>query len=272
LFPLDLDDHRQNHRAAFRVFEQEGADVVVSGYQLYEDQAHIKDFPWQPTDDFIARQLGEGLDKGSHYSAFLFRRSFVQDIPHRTSFPAADFASRDDRCFILEVALRKPVIAAHPGHALCHRQHAKGRLQFQSGLRSVGTNIQHLLIYRQILGALNRAVEEQIWTFRDSELAKGPQTCPYTGEAVTKDNYHVDHPDPTFFELQAKWFEKTGLTPAGIKISDGSKNEIGRQMTDREQKKSWQAFHLGNARLRLLSPLGNLSGAKIEANRRMRAK
>jgi len=140
----------------FAIGQQEGADVVVSGYQLYEDQAHIKDFPWQPTDDFIARQLGEGLDKGSHYSAFLFRRSFVQDIPHRTSFPAADFASRDDRCFILEVALRKPVIAAHPGHALCHRQHAKGRLQFQSGLRSVGTNIQHLLIYRQILGALNR--------------------------------------------------------------------------------------------------------------------
>lgn len=127
-------------------------------------------------------------------------------------------------------------------------------------------------IRSMVLGALNRAVEEQIWTFRDSELAKGPQTCPYTGEAVTKDNYHVDHPDPTFFELQAKWFEETGLTPAGIKISDGSENEIGRQMTDREQKKSWQAFHLGNARLRLLSPLGNLSGAKIEANRRMRAK
>jgi uncharacterized protein DUF3223 len=127
-------------------------------------------------------------------------------------------------------------------------------------------------IRSMVLGALNRAVDEQIWAFRDSELAKGPQTCPYTREAITKDNYHVDHPDPTFFELQTKWFEETGLTPADIKISDGSENEIGRQMTDLEQKESWRAFHLANARLRLLSPLGNLSGAKIEANRRMRAK
>lgn len=127
-------------------------------------------------------------------------------------------------------------------------------------------------IRSMVLGALNRAIDEQIWTFRDSELAKGPQSCPYTKEAVTKDNYHVDHPDPTFLELHTKWFEETGLTPADIKISDGSENEIGRQMTDMDQKESWQAFHLANARLRLLSPLGNLSGAKIEANRRMRAK
>jgi hypothetical protein len=123
-----------------------------------------------------------------------------------------------------------------------------------------------------VLGALNRAVDEQIWTFRDSELARGPQTCPYTKEAITKDNYHVDHPDPTFFELHTRWFEETGLTLADIKISDGSENEIGRQMTDLGQKKSWQAFHQANARLRLLSPFGNLSGAKIEANRRIRAK
>jgi hypothetical protein len=123
-----------------------------------------------------------------------------------------------------------------------------------------------------VLGALNRAVDEQIWAFRDSELAKGPQTCPYTNEPITKDNYHVDHPDPTFFELHTRWFEQTGLTPADIKISAGSENEIGRQMTDPAQRESWQAFHRANARLRLLSPLGNLSGAKIEANRRIRAK
>jgi hypothetical protein len=127
-------------------------------------------------------------------------------------------------------------------------------------------------IRSMVLGALNRAVDEQIWAFRDSELAKGPQTCPYTNEPITKDNYHVDHPDPTFFELHTRWFEQTGLTPADIKISAGSENEIGRQMTDPAQRESWQAFHRANARLRLLSPLGNLSGAKIEANRRIRAK
>jgi hypothetical protein len=43
--------------------------------------------------------------------------------------------------------------------------------------------------------------------------------------------------------------------PADIKITDGSDNQIGRQMTDRGQKEFWQAFHQANARLRLLSPL-----------------
>jgi glycosyltransferase involved in cell wall biosynthesis len=139
--------------------EQQHADLVVSGYHAYRDQTLIKTFPWEPTDDFIARQLGEGLTQGSHYSAFLFRRSFIQGIPHRTNFAAADFASRDDRCFILEVALRKPVIAVHDGQALCHRHHDRGRLQFRSGLRGVGTNLQHLQIYRQILAMLSRAGE-----------------------------------------------------------------------------------------------------------------
>lgn len=127
-------------------------------------------------------------------------------------------------------------------------------------------------IRSMVLGALNRAVDEQIWAFRDSELAKGTQTCQYSGETITKDNYHVDHPDPTFLELHTKWFAQTGLQPTDISISDGCDNEIGRQMTDLPQKRSWQEFHRANARLRLLSPNGNLSGAKIEANRRMRAK
>lgn len=158
---LDSDDWLvagANHDQ-FAIGQRENADLIVSGYHYYRDQNLVRTFPWQPTDDFIARQLGEDLANGSHYSAFLFRRSFVQDIPHRTQFPAADFASRDDRCFILEVALRNPVIAVHDEPALCHRHHDRARLQFASGLRSVGTNIQHLLIYRQILSLLKRSGE-----------------------------------------------------------------------------------------------------------------
>jgi glycosyltransferase involved in cell wall biosynthesis len=158
---LDSDDwlNEGANEEQVAIAEREGADLVVSGYDLYRDQVMTKRLPWQPTDDFISRQLGEGLDKGSHYSGFLFRRSFVRGIPHRTLFPAADFASRDDRCYVLEVAIRHPVIAVHEGAALCHRQHERARLQFQSGLRSVGTNIQHLVIYRQILAMLARAGE-----------------------------------------------------------------------------------------------------------------
>lgn len=122
-----------------------------------------------------------------------------------------------------------------------------------------------------VAGALNRAVDEQIWAFRDSELAKGTHICPYTGALITKDSYHVDHPNPTFFELHTQWLSQSGLQITDIQLSDGSDNEIGRRMMDPAQKESWQQFHRAHARLRLLSPLGNLSAAKIEANRRMRA-
>jgi glycosyltransferase involved in cell wall biosynthesis len=158
---LDSDDwlNEGANEEQFALGERASADLVVSGYDLYQDLTMMERLPWRPTDDFISRQLGEDLSNGSHYSAFLFRRSFVQGIPHRTLFPAADFASRDDRCYVLEVAVRQPVIAVYEGTALCHRRHEKPRLQFQSGLRSVGTNIQHLVIYRQILALLARAGE-----------------------------------------------------------------------------------------------------------------
>ena len=112
---------------------------------------------WIPTDDFMAQQLG--VTGGSHYSAFLFSHELVKDLPHRTLFPASDFASRDDRYFMLEVALRNPKIAICEMPTLCHRHHEKGRLQFQGRLRGVGTNIQHLYIYRHILSLLERRGE-----------------------------------------------------------------------------------------------------------------
>ena len=141
----------------FEIAERERADVTVSGADAYHDDVLIKRVPWVLTDDFIAQQLGES--DGSHYSSFLFRREFITDLPHRCNFPAYDFAARLDRCFILEVALRHPKISECPTPALCHRHHGKGRLQFRGGVRGVGTNIQHLLIYRQILNLLDQRGE-----------------------------------------------------------------------------------------------------------------
>jgi glycosyltransferase involved in cell wall biosynthesis len=140
------------------IARKENADVVVAGVDFYHDNTFIETQAWFSTDDFIAHQLGEA--PGSHYSAFLFRREFVQDIPHRTLFPASDFASRDDRCFILEVALRHPRIAISSKSSLCHRHHhSKQRLQFRAGLSSVGSNIQFLYILRQILHMLEERGE-----------------------------------------------------------------------------------------------------------------
>lgn len=143
--------------AQLAMAEETGADVVVAGYDLYRDGAYEAHSPWVHCDDFIAQQLGEC--DSSHYSAFTFRRELVEEIPHRTSFPAANFASRDDRCFMIEVALAHPEVAVYEEAGLCHRHHEKGRLQFRQGLGSVGTNIQHLRIYRQTLRLLEERGE-----------------------------------------------------------------------------------------------------------------
>ncbi len=156
---LDSDDWLNSgaNDIQFAIAQREDADVVVAGMDIYHNETLIQRLPWEPTDDFIAQQLGEGY--GSHYSAFLMRRAFVNNIPHRTLFPASDFASRDDRCFVLELALRYPRVAVAPEPTLCHRSHDRPRLQFHGGLRGVGTNIQTLYIYRQILRVLEERHE-----------------------------------------------------------------------------------------------------------------
>ena len=153
---LDSDDwlNPESNERQFDIAERAQADVVVAGLDFYQDDAFVKTDPWCDTDDFIAQQLGEAL--GSHYSAFLFRKRFIEEIPHRTLFPSSDFASRDDRCFILEVALRNPKIVVCSMPTLCYHHHTKGRLQFKGGLRGVGINIQHVYIYRRILRLLEQ--------------------------------------------------------------------------------------------------------------------
>ena len=156
---LDSDDwlNPGANERQFEIAESTQADVIVAGFDNYQDDALVETYSWCDTDNFIAQQLGESF--GSHYSAFLFRKSFIEDIPHRTLFASSDFASRDDRCFMLEVALRHPRIAVCSTPTLCHRQHTKDRLQFRGSLRGVGTHIQQLYIYRQILRLLDQRGE-----------------------------------------------------------------------------------------------------------------
>jgi glycosyltransferase involved in cell wall biosynthesis len=139
----------------FRIAEAKNCDMIVSGYDIYQDEIYEKTINWTVCDDFIAQQLGEC--DSSHYSAFLFRKSFIYDIPHRTSFASADFASRDDRCFMLEVAVKEPYYEVYNGSGFCHRHHSNDRLQFKSNLRSAATNLQHWLIYKNILKQLKES-------------------------------------------------------------------------------------------------------------------
>lgn len=147
---LDSDDwlHTDAIDGQFERAEATGADLVVAGYDVYVDDHYERTQPWTYCDDFIAQQLGEC--DGSHYSAFLFRRDLLRDVPHRP-----DFALRDDRMLILEVGLKNPNIAVYDEPALCHRHHQKSRLQAVLGMRSVTRNLQQVRLYTHILKRLH---------------------------------------------------------------------------------------------------------------------
>jgi glycosyltransferase involved in cell wall biosynthesis len=125
-----------------------GADLVVAGYQDHDERTGLQEaHQWVDCDDFIAQQLGEVWS--SHYSAFLFRRELIRDIPHRQ-----DFALRDDRLFVLEVALRQPRVAVHRAPAFVHRRHGGERLQRTVGFRRDLGYWTHIVLYRKVLGIL----------------------------------------------------------------------------------------------------------------------
>lgn len=145
---LDSDDLLDSNAIdeQFCLAIEENADVVVSGYKLIDEKENLlKEQKWIYCDDFIAQQLGEC--DSSHYSAYLFKKIFINEIPHRP-----DFAFRDDRLFVLEVALKKPKVAIHSGHALYHRVHNNNRLQFSPNKNI--QNYQHHQLYKKIFELL----------------------------------------------------------------------------------------------------------------------
>lgn len=130
-----------------------GADVVVAGYED-RDETTGKSWinEWVDCDDFIAQQLGEVWPSLS--SAFLYRHDFIRDIPHRQ-----DFALRDDRLFVIEVALREPRVAVHRKPTFVYRHHAGERVGRPAGfMRDLGF-WTHIAIYRKALGILERRGE-----------------------------------------------------------------------------------------------------------------
>ena len=152
---LDSDDwlEPEANERQLQIAQSDNVDLVVSGYRIYNENGEsVGVNPWQPCDDFIAQQLGEC--NNSHYSAYLFRRTFLTELCHRP-----DFAFRDDRMFVLEAALANPSVAICPGYTLAHRHHSKPRLQASTGLRSIVTHWQQLTLYRKIISILESRAE-----------------------------------------------------------------------------------------------------------------
>ncbi len=150
---LDSDDKVADdaNDGEFELAEKTQADVVVSGHRSFKnDGTIVSSREWIETDDFIAQQLGEC--DSSHYSAYLFKKDFIADIPHRP-----DFAFRDDRLFVLEVALKEPAVAIYQEPALLHRVTHTDRLQESSGLKTQVQNFQHLNLYKYIIKQLQQS-------------------------------------------------------------------------------------------------------------------
>jgi len=118
-------------------------------------------------------------------------------------------------------------------------------------------------VRRDKLEALRRAVEDQIISFRARVFSEGSVRCPFLNTELILSKSHVDHISPmTFMALVNGWMESMGLNYDSIAITPPDDNQIVTRMTDVDQITSWQDYHQRHARLRVISPLGNLSHAK----------
>ena len=127
---------------------QTAADIVVSGHKVHDDHTGREEsLYWTESDDFLAQQLGES--GSGHYSSYLFRRSFISNVPHRQEFGLAD-----DRMFVIECAILHPKVAIDPGLAIVHRLHDFPRLQVGRGLHNAVRQWHHLQVYRKAFSLL----------------------------------------------------------------------------------------------------------------------
>lgn len=158
---LDSDDWilPGSTESLFYKAEENNLDIVAAGYDLYDEQErYVSTREWINAPDFIAQQLGEC--DSSHYSAYLFRREFILETPHRQ-----EYAFRDDRMFILELALKEPKVGYLEIPTLAHRIHHRAKLQKGESLQLTVANFQHLCLYKKVLGTLkleNRLTDRRI--------------------------------------------------------------------------------------------------------------
>ena len=166
---LDSDDSLipEAARAQLDLALATDCDVCVASYTaFYEGSGARIDHLWRDCGDFLAQQLGEC--DSSHYSAFLFRRGFIDDVRHR-----AEFSNRDDRMFVIECAMKFPKVATCATPTLVHRHHDRGRIQFQPGSTAVVTDWQERNMWRQVVARLDheglldarrrRAIANNVW-------------------------------------------------------------------------------------------------------------
>ena len=161
---LDSDDWLLpgSSAALFDEAEKNNLDITCAGHLIFDEKGNlVGENKWTICDDFLAQQLGEC--DSSHYSAYLFKRDFIKNVPHRQEFGALD-----DRQFIIEAATLLPKTGYILSPALAHRLHQNERLQNVSGLKVSANHLARLNIYKRCFTYL---AQNQLLTQRRKNAA-----------------------------------------------------------------------------------------------------
>jgi hypothetical protein len=124
-----------------------------------------------------------------------------------------------------------------------------------------------------IKSACRTAIREDIIRFRENFFkenadADGFIICPFTHQKVSIDNCHIDHiPPNTFNKIFSDWIRTKNIDPKKVKLLGYGDGDMTKKFIDEKLKNSFIKFHRERMNLRVTSPLGNLSGSKLE-NRR----
>lgn len=112
-----------------------------------------------------------------------------------------------------------------------------------------------------------RAVVDQILSFRDNEFLQkkdmnGNMACAITGVLISKNTSHVDHVPPKTFKSIVLDFIAINSIDVKDSLFTEAPGGIGRVFVDDNIKNSFADYHRRVAKLRVVSPFGNLSQKK----------
>lgn len=124
--------------------------------------------------------------------------------------------------------------------------------------------------FQDIKSACRMAIREDIIKFKqnfftDNQDNIGFVVCPFTKEKISIDNCHVDHiPPNTFNKIFLDWIKSENIEPKSVNLEGYGDGEMTKKFIDKTVEKSFIEFHRERMNLRVTSPLGNLSGSKLE--------
>jgi Protein of unknown function (DUF3223) len=146
---------------------------------------------------------------------------------------------------------------------LIRKDESKIDISFPHSIKLIPTKRTQNLVNQRLLdykAAARTAIKGQIQAFRNEVLRNGV-VCPYTGDLLKRDNCAIDHTPPdTFDKLLFQFSLSKKINPTSVGV--GSINGVVAEFVDKEIETNWQLYHQQNAKLRVISRIGNLQFPK----------